>query len=382
MYVKWAFANSCWKSASVSACVIIDDPLLKPDHGCVNFRELLSLMQQHGFSTNIAFIPWNWRRNSPETVQLFRENTDRYSVSVHGCDHNRAEFGSFSEENLHSRAHEALQRMDRHRDYTGLGYDPVMVFPQGVFSRAALGALRQRGFIAAVNNDTIAVDSESESISIRDVWDVAVMNYSSFPIFTRRYPWEGIENFAFDILLGKPAIIVVHHDYCSDHYVALVKFVESLNALECPLNWRSVSDVVRHSLRQRELSSDAMVVEMYGMELRLRNCTDSRRCYVVCKRDPEPSQIDQIRSKSAKLEWDYLNGCVHFRIELNPGEQQMISVRIRESPLDGRQNGSLYRKTGTALRRYLCEARDNYVVPNKYRIFNLVNDLKLRATNR
>src|SRR5262249_36121621 len=81
MYVKWAFANCCWKLASVSACVIIDDPLLKPNHGCINFRELLALMQQHGFSTNIAFIPWNWRRSSVETVQLFRENIDRFSVS-------------------------------------------------------------------------------------------------------------------------------------------------------------------------------------------------------------------------------------------------------------------------------------------------------------
>ena len=95
------------------------------------------------------------------------------------------------------------------------------------------------------------------------------MNYESFPIFTRRYPWEGIENFAFDILLGKPAIIVIHHDYCNDHYAALVKFVKSLNALECSLNWRSVSEVVRHSFRQRDLSPDAIAVEMYGMELRL-----------------------------------------------------------------------------------------------------------------
>ena len=146
MYVKWAFASSCWNLASVSACVIIDDPLLRPNHGCVNFRELLALMQQHGFSTNIAFIPWNWRRSSAETVQLFRENTDRYSVSVHGCDHNSAEFGSSSEEDLHARAREAVQRMERHRAYTGLGYDPVMVFPQGVFSRTAVSGLKAKRF--------------------------------------------------------------------------------------------------------------------------------------------------------------------------------------------------------------------------------------------
>lgn len=382
MYVKWAFAGSCWESASTSACVIIDDPLLRPNHGCVNFRELLALMQQHGFSTNIAFIPWNWRRSSGETIQLFRENTDRYSVSVHGCDHNRAEFGSSNEEDLYARAREAVQRMESHRAYTGLGYDPVMVFPQGVFSRTAVNGLRQSGFIAAVNNDTIAVDSGTDSISIREFWNVAVMNYGSFPIFTRRYPWEGIENFAFDIMVGKPAIIVIHHEYCNDRCAALVKFIKDLNALECTLNWRSVSEVVRHSFRQRELSPDAIAVEMYGMELRLQNCSDKRRCYFVSKREAEPSQIDEVRSQSARLEWNYTDGCIRFKIQLDPGGKETVSVRFRKSPLNGRRNGSLYRKAGTALRRYLCEARDNYVVPTKFRLFNLVNDLKPRSANR
>jgi hypothetical protein len=339
-------------------------------------------MQQHNFSTNIAFIPWNWRRSSVETVQLFRENTDRYSVSIHGCDHNRAEFGSSNEEDLHVRAREAVQRMECHRVHTGLGYDPVMVFPQGIFSENAVSGLRQSGFIAAVNNDTIAVDSGPESISIRDFWDVAVMNYGSFPIFTRRYPWEGIENFAFDIMVGKPAIVVIHHDYCNDHYAALVKFIKDLNALERTLNWRSVSEVVRHSFRERMLSRDAVAVEMYGMELRLRNYNDRRCCYFVCKRESAPSQIDEVRSESAKLEWNYIDGCIRFKIELDPGAKETLSVRFRESPLNGHQNGSFYRKAGTALRRYLCEARDNYVVPSKYRISNLVNDLKLRSANR
>ncbi len=382
MYVKWAFASSCWNLASVSACLIIDDPLLKPNHGCVNFCELLTLMRQHGFSTNIAFIPWNWRRSSVETVQLFKENTDKYSVSVHGCDHNRAEFGSSNEEDLRARAREAVRRMECHRAYTGLGYDPVMVFPQGVFSGCAFSGLRQSGFIAAVNNDTIAVDSGPVSISIRDFWNVAVMNYGSFPVFTRRYPWEGIENFAFDIIIGKPAIVVIHHDYCNDHYEALVKFIKDLNALECSLNWRSISEVVRHSFRERVLSPDTCEVEMYGMELRLQNCNDRRCCYLVRKRESEPSQIHEVRSESAELEWNYTDGSICFKIELDPGAKETLSVQFRESPRNSHRYGSLYRKAGTAFRRYLCEARDNYVVPNKHRIFNLVNDLKLRSANR
>ena len=61
-YIRWAFPQSSWHASEVSACLVIDDPLLKPTHGFVDFQELLSLMKRHNFSTNIAFIPWNWTK--------------------------------------------------------------------------------------------------------------------------------------------------------------------------------------------------------------------------------------------------------------------------------------------------------------------------------
>jgi hypothetical protein len=101
LYIKWAFAGTCWTAPETNACLVIDDPVLKSTHGFVNFQELLSLMKRHKFSTNIAFIPWNWRRSSPEVVRLFRENPESYSISVHGCDHTRAEFGSADRQRLY-----------------------------------------------------------------------------------------------------------------------------------------------------------------------------------------------------------------------------------------------------------------------------------------
>jgi hypothetical protein len=85
-YIRWAFPQSSWHAPETSACLVIDDPLLKPTHGFVDFQELLSLMKRHNFSTNIAFIPWNWRRSAPGVVRLFRENPEHFSLSVHGCD--------------------------------------------------------------------------------------------------------------------------------------------------------------------------------------------------------------------------------------------------------------------------------------------------------
>ena len=234
LYAKWAFADSCWNSPEPSACLVIDDPLLKPTYGCLNFEELLALMERHHFATNIAFIPWNWRRSNPDVVRLFRQRPELYSLSIHGSDHVAAEFGSRDREHLYSRIKRAVARMSNHELQTGIRHDPVMIFPQGVFSQAAMDALKRSNLTAAVNTDVVSVDPDPPAITISDVWDIAVMRYSSFPIFTRRHPAQGIANFAFDILLGKPCIVGIHHDFCRDRYKHLLEFIDRINAVNCP----------------------------------------------------------------------------------------------------------------------------------------------------
>jgi hypothetical protein len=370
LYIKWAFAGTCWTAPETNACLVIDDPALKSTHGFVNFEELLSLMKRHNFSTNIAFIPWNWRRSAPEAVRLFRENPGRYSLSVHGCDHTRAEFGSSSEQRLYWKARQALERMNRHESITGIDYDPVMVFPQGIFSEAAMSALKRTDLIASVNNDVISVDPRPRAITISDVWDVAIMRYT-FPLFTRRYPWEGIENFAFDTLLGKPAIAVIHHDYCSDHCARLVNFIERLNALQCAPTWRNLGDVVRRSCRQREVSPDAVEVEMYGTELRIENRSHEPKHFLIRRRECEPSAIDQISTGAQEIAWRAVNGHIDFETELNPGQSKMIAIRFHELAENGSNGDNLLYRLKAMLRRYLCEVRDNYIMPTKSRLARL-----------
>src|SRR5437660_11137761 len=136
-----------------------------------------------------------------------------------------------------------------------------MVCPQGIFSEDAMSVLKRTDLIGAVNNDVISAGPSRRAIRFGELWDVAIMGYG-FPSFTRRYTWEGIENFAFDALLGKPAIVVIHHDYCSNHCSRLINFIERLNALESAPTWRSLGEVVRRSYRQRELLSGEVEIEM------------------------------------------------------------------------------------------------------------------------
>jgi len=373
LYVKWAFAETCWNAPEANACLVIDDPLLKPRHGFVDFQELLSLMKRDKFSTNIAFIPWNWRRSTPKVVRLLRENPERYSLSVHGCDHTRAEFGSSSQQRLYWKAQQALERMNRHESITGIRHDRVMVFPQGVFSEAAMSALKHTDLIAAVNSDVICTDPHPRAITISDVWDIAVMRYSNFPIFTRRYPWEGIENFAFDALLGKPVLILIHHDYCSDHCARLVSFIERLNALKYRLTWRSLGDVVRRSCRQRKLSSGEVEIEMYAAELRVENRSEQPKRFLIRRRECEPSAIREICDGSGPIAWNSVNGHINFEIELSSRESKIVSIRFHELAGDGCNGDNLPYRFKTMLRRYLCELRDNYVTPAKSRLGDFVS---------
>jgi len=365
-YIRWAFPQSSWHGPETSACLVIDDPLLKPTHGFVDFQELLSLMKRHNFSTNIAFIPWNWRRSAPGVVRLFRENPEHFSLSVHGCDHTRAEFGSPGQQRLYWKARQALARMNRHEALTGISHDPVMVFPQGIFSEAAMSALKRTNLIASVNNDIISADPHPRAITISDVWDIAVMRYT-FPLFTRRYPWEGIENFAFDALLGKPAIAVIHHDYCSDHCARLVNFVQQVNALQCAPTWRNLGDVVRRSCRRRLDSTGVVEVEMYATELRIENPSGNPKRFLIRRRECEPSTIQRICTDGQEIAWRQVDGRINFEIDLNASESRVVKIKFHDFVGKERNRDKLSYRFNTMLRRYLCEMRDNYVAPMRCR---------------
>src|SRR5205807_10600963 len=64
----------------------------------------------------------------------------------------------------------ALERMCQHQELTSLPFDPVMVFPHGVYSTGALKALKQTGYQAVVNTDATAhpVDCAQHPLALRD----------------------------------------------------------------------------------------------------------------------------------------------------------------------------------------------------------------------
>ena len=230
------------------ACLIIDDPLLKPTYGCIDYTKLLNEMKEHNFFTEIAFIPWNYKRSDPKTVRLFAENPDYFAICVHGCNHTKNEFGQTDHNELVALSSTALWRMEQHKNLTGLSYDPVIVFPQGRFSSVAMKALKELGYFAAFNSGLKATDIKNP-IGPVEYLKPSTFIYHDFPLFLRRYPHER-EMFVQDIKNGRPVIIVEHHGAFRNGYKSITDLVDWINSIG-NIKWTSLLNIAEFYLNKK-----------------------------------------------------------------------------------------------------------------------------------
>lgn len=221
--VKKSLNLSIMRKPIIRSTIIIDDPTLKENYGFLNYRELLNLMDRYNFCTSIAFIPWNYKRTSPRIAALFRERPDRFSLCVHGCDHTKGEFGKTDLSYLELKVELATARMIEHERRTGIPFDRIMVFPQGVFTNEALETLKIFRYLAAVNTEPDPVNSPLTS---------------EFPLFIRQLPCVTFNK------LYSPMFFVLHHDYFRYGYDCLSHFIATLNSMY-NMKWDTVGNNVR-----------------------------------------------------------------------------------------------------------------------------------------
>jgi hypothetical protein len=245
MYLKHVNKH-CFGEPEKLACVIIDDPLLHPEYGYLKYRKIISLMEEFGFFTTIAFIPWNYKNTDRQTADLFRENKDKLSICVHGCDHTREEYSSNDVRHLNNITKIAKYRMMEHEKSTGVAFDQVMVFPQGRFSRQAMDSLKENGYWAAINTSPISTNLEKD-LELKDLLGAYVGRYGGFPLFTRNTPDE-IFGISFNLFLNKPAFIVIHHDFLKDNYLGLINAVKEMNSRTAGIRWDGAGNIVRKVL--------------------------------------------------------------------------------------------------------------------------------------
>jgi hypothetical protein len=361
MALRHIFGDLCWRPAHSHASVIVDDPLLRPNYGFLNFERLLRMMEEHNFATTIAFIPHNFRRNSKRVVRLFSEHADRLSLCFHGNDHTGAEFAVTDTALLHAMVHTAEQRMAAHGRMTGLPCERVMVFPQGRFSVEAMAALRMHNFDAAVNTAAHPWQAPTR-LTLRELVQPALLRYAGFPLFTRRYSVH-MQNadIAFNIFFGIPLLLVEHHDIFENPQ-SLIDAVGRINRVAPDIRWVSTGAAVRESILCRRDERGILRVKAYAGTVRTENPSLSpERVLIEWSYPDHKSQIESVHCNGLSCPViDADEPGVRVSAVLDPWMSAIFSIRYRQPDSSLVHAGFRY-NTRAIVRRRLSELRDNYI---------------------
>jgi hypothetical protein len=292
MFLRHIVPESFASSVERYACLIIDDPLLKETYGFIDYFKLVELMDAHNFFTTIAFIPRNYNRTDKKIAELFKKRPDRFSLCVHGCDHTQGEFGKRDPDYLDRKIRLSTARMIAHEKMTGIPFDRVMVFPQGVFSIEAMEVLGKHNYMAAVNSVSVPVNG-SEYLDASDYLQSNIMKYGNFPLFTRKLP-ESLIDFAFDLFWGKPVFMVIHNDYLKNGYERLIESIVKFNSFSENIKWDSVGNIIEKFATNIAANDDVPDIDLSGfgingfnenMKILIRRCAFEFRDNYLCKND-------------------------------------------------------------------------------------------------
>jgi hypothetical protein len=364
--LRYLFCEECWRPLENFASFILDDPLLQPKYGSLDFEWLLSLMKEFNFATTVAFIPHNYRRSSRRTVEMFRRNSDRLAICFHGNDHTAGEFVSADPYRLNTMLRIAEARMSFLAQATGLRCPKIMVFPHDDFSVEALRALKARSFLAAVNGPPQPV-GHRVNLTLRELAQPAVLRHGGFPLFPRtNAEYIKKQDIACGLFFGRPAFIAGHHDIAKQP-AALVEAVSMINSIAPGIRWCGLESAIINSTLRRKTPDGAYHFRAYSGAARLTNDREfPQRFTVEWDLPAESPPVEHIlRDGASDRSFEAKGSTVRLSTELGPHNSVTVSPIYRDD-FTGLEGLGLWWDAKAMIRRRLSEVRDNYISQNRY----------------
>jgi hypothetical protein len=347
--LRYALGDETWHSDHDYANLTIDDPSLKVEWHDLSFVELLSHMNSHDFHTTIAFIPKTWTVTEPRVAHLFRSNPERYSLVQHGNNHDGYEFykyvvsedDEFEGEHLPARPLaeqdadilEGLTRMELHTWRSGVPYDRVMIFPQGVCPEPTLVLLKKHNYLATVNGQSIPLDADSP-VS----WDFGMrpanMEYGNFPMLVRRHPatyepfQPQLRRFIYDLFIDRPALFYSHvGQLFRTGAHAFDSIADEVNGLEGNVEWQSLGYIVKHLCLEKENDDGSVAVRMYTPDLVFTNDSLAERTYHITKAETLNVPIGSLTVNGREFHYRVEDGLLSLDARVPPDTTVEIAIR-------------------------------------------------------
>jgi hypothetical protein len=158
-------------------------------------------------------------------------------------------------------------------------------------------------------------------------------------------------------MLGKPCLIVTHHQYFEHGLNSLRSAVQTLNALEPALAWTNLERGILSTYSVNAEAGDEVGVRLYSA--RTSFVPPAEGTFLLSRAETDPGSV-QVFVDGTQVAANSVNGDIQFAIR-NTGKAAMtIDARSVVSAKPQPGQSTKYRLKVTA-RRYLTEVRDNYL---------------------
>jgi hypothetical protein len=336
MFTKYCAGVRGWHALHHYANLTIDDPWLREPFGNLSYKGLLEEMEKHNFHTTIAFIPWNFDRNESAPVSLFRNHLDRFSICIHGDNHDHKEFTDYKNKSLDLQVaalRQSVARMDKLQTVSGLPYDRVMVFPHSIAPEKTLEALKANDYLATINSQNVPMDSDRPP-GLLFALRPTTLSFGNFPSILR-YPVANplpAYRIAIDDFLDNPQFYYVHQDFFASGIDAFDELADEVNKLQPDTEWKSVGEIAKHLylLRLREDSNYDVLA--FSSNILLHNTSEQNLIFYVRKQESGSTSAKSVSIDGAAAPFQLDDGYLDIRVSVPAGETRSIVIRYNSDP--------------------------------------------------
>lgn len=346
LVVKHQLGQRCWHTAQDYANLSIDDPWLTEPYGTLSYTQVLEQMQTTGYHLTIAFVPWNFNRNAPSTIALFRDNPANLSLCVHGNDHDHKEFAFNADLSASKRQallqrqedniSQAVGRMNALQDITALSYGKVMVFPHGIGGQPTLWLLKKYGFEATVNSSNVPMDVEHfyDADALLRATTLRFGNIASVRRFAavRSLSLEDSARIAIDLFLDNPVLRYGHHDLFAGGADAFNATATLINTLQPAVRWISLGELVSGLYLQRFGSKGDLEVIALSPRILLHNPTPHTIQCRVSKAESSSPDIRGVRLDGELIDFVLTADTVQTSFMLPALSNRTLQIDYRYTP--------------------------------------------------
>lgn len=333
IFTRHCAGDRGWQAPRHYANLTIDDPWLREPYGQLSYGSLLQEMQKHNFHTTIAFIPWNYDRSQDQAVALFRQHPERFSISVHGDNHDHKEFDDLTSRPLPLQVaaiKQSLARMEQFKSLTGIPYDQVFVFPHSIGSEQILEQLKAYNFTATVNSSSIPMDRTRPASPLFALRPVTT-TFGDFPSISRNSaamtdPGRFI---AINQFLDNPIFFYCHQDFFTRGIDAFDSVADKVNQLQPDTRWSGLGEIAEHLyLLKRRTGSDYDVLTFSG-SVELDNTSERASLFHIRKQESNSPAIESVSVDSQQIPFQVGDGYVQLTVPVPAGESRRVVVRYK-----------------------------------------------------